>query len=221
MPTLSKRPPARICAFLLAPLLLCIGAGAAPLHAQTTGSGVIHVWFNPAGDAKSDFSGALRELKVGGGASTAANFTLELMGKVTGVGAGGVQSMAFEIHYDSDKIAWRPAKNIKPANASVPDADPHFTGITAARYAADGLGKPLDDADPATDSLLYPAWVDLRESWLREGKVVRLATLRGTWKAGATGGAALNIRAAADQLPYAARNFRGQDLVIQGPPAAQ
>ena len=209
MPSFSKRSLFTVFALLVFSV---------PLHAQT-GGGATHIWFNPAGDTTTDFSGALTALTIGEDAASGADFTLELMAKVTGLsGVPGVQDMRFQIHYDSDKIVWRKAANIRPATYATPTSAAHFAGATLARYAADGLGEPLDDADPATESLLYPAWID-RGILLRAGRTVRLATLRGTWKAGASGAAALNIRAAADRLPFAAQNFRAKDLVIQGPPA--
>lgn len=198
---------------LLAAVAVAFYAGAgALLHAQT---GTNQIWFGKQGELP-DFANALTTLDMTAltaNSDGSVNFMLDILHDDD---VDGLQDVVFEVHYDSSKIEVVGAMNILPAKFSVPLAARHFAGATYAEFEAFSLNAPIDDNDPATDSLLYLAWVH-NDATLLAGKT-RLLTLEFKWKAGVSGNAALNVVGDPNQLPFLAQSLNAANLTLLGPP---
>ena len=210
MPNLPKRPPARIRAFLLAPLLLLIAA--APARAQTAA-----LWFAPHGKTPPQ-SAALTVLDAG--SSRAGNFKVDVM---YGDDAAAVRALLFELHMDSAKLELRGVENVAPAYFSA-DTNPASLAQTAyADYHSLIGGRVPDDGDDATDSLIYPGWGALRGGIFDSATLTspqRLLTLNLRWKPGAVGRAKLNFTTDAGGLDLPdIRDYTLTSLTVQGPAA--
>ena len=186
MPTLSKRPPARICAFLLALLFI---AAAAPAPAQTAA-----LWFAPHGKtppqsaALSVFdAGALRAQRDG-----SRNFKVDIM---YGDDVAQVPALRFQLHMDSSKLELLRVENL--AKAQLPPLQSALAQTAYADYQS-AIAPPPDDKDASTDTLIYPTWAawsgGVFDAATRKSPA-RVATLHLKWKTGAAGNARLNFTA--------------------------
>ena len=209
MPTPPKRPPARICAFLLAPLLLLVVAGAgAPAHAQTAA-----LWFAPHGKTPPQ-SAALTVLDAA--SSRAGRFKVDVM---YGDDVPAAHSIKFQLHMDSGKLELAGVENVATAYFSSAATDPSMKQTAYADYQS-ALGAPApDDRDETTDSLIYPAWAALSGGLFNSATLSapqRLLTLNLKWKPGAAGRANLNFTADAGDVAVI-DSYSLTSLTVQGP----
>lgn len=175
------------------PLAAALLLATAAAHAQQ--GGTAHFWFAPPG-SMADKSAALTTLDI-----SSPTFTLDIM---YGDNVPQVSTVQFELHLDSSKLAVARVENVLQTAISPQHDSPHFTATAYADYQS--RISPLthatpDDNDPATDALLYPAWIVFTGSL--PDKNLRLATITFQWKPGAHGKTTLHFTSSSQDFNIA------------------